>query len=229
MNRRDFIKHSGKIGLATCFALAGFGCGAKEKKAALKLMTLPYAEDALAPYVSMRTVYFHYGKHHQKYMDNMKSMISGTPYANMQLFEIVKKSKTNATDLKLFQQAAQVFNHNFYWQSMRPGGGGAPGGKLAPMINAAFGDYRKFTTQFRSAAAGLFGNGWLWLVQDGKALKLVATQNAATPVTEGLNPLLNLDLWEHAYYLDYQNRRDEYVKAYLDYLVNWKFAESNLV
>jgi len=208
-------------------SLMGVGCQEKTR-AVIGLAELPYSMDALEPYISSKTLSFHYNKHHQGYIDTVNRLIKGTSYRNMPLAEIIKSAfdETEAEDL--FDQAAQAFNHEFYWNSMRPGGGGPPTGSMEERISESFGSYRQFYIEFTEVATALFGSGWVWLIQDSPTLRIIGTSNADTPIAEGKSPLLCIDLWEHAYYLDYQNRRDDYVRAFLDHLVNWEFAEGNL-
>ena len=193
-----------------------------------ELPALPYAQNALEPYISARTLEFHYGKHHQGYVDKTKKLIAGTAYESKSLNQIIKETWSLADNAALFNNAAQVFNHTFYWHSMKPGGGGEPTGKMAEKITESFGSYQRFAEEFSNAATIQFGSGWAWLIMQGDKLLVVKTGNADTPVALGLRPLLAIDVWEHAYYLDYQNRRADYVKAYLEHLVNWEFAEKNM-
>ncbi|MFB2936750.1 superoxide dismutase [Aerosakkonemataceae cyanobacterium BLCC-F154] len=190
-------------------------------------IALPYADTALEPYMSANTFSFHYGKHHAAYNTNLNKLTEGTELADKPLEEIVVTSfKENKTGI--FNNAAQVWNHNFFWQSMKPGGGGAPSGALADKINADFGSFDKFKEEFKSAAATQFGSGWAWLVLENGKLKVTKTPNAENPVVHGQTPLLTLDVWEHAYYLDYQNKRPDFITTFLDNLVNWDFAAENL-
>jgi len=182
----------------------------------------------LAPSISESAISFHYGKHHQAYVNNTIKMITGTEFARAPLEEIIRKTAGKADQAGLFNNAAQVFNHNFYWSSMKPGGGGEPRGRLADRLQQSFGSYQKFAEAFSNAAASQFGSGWAWLVQDGGKLQVVKTPNAETPLTMGLKPLITIDVWEHAYYLDYQNRRADYIKVFVEKLLNWEFAEKNL-
>jgi len=191
--------------------------------------SLPYAKDALEPYISSRTLEFHFGKHYQAYIDNTRKLIVGTEYGGLSLKEIIQKSSGKPDQTAIFNNAAQSFNHEFFWKSMKSGGGGEPKGRIGQAIEKSFGSHAQFEKAFSEAALTQFGSGWAWLVQDGAALKVVKTANADTPMTRGWVPLLTLDVWEHAYYLDYQNRRGDYVQAYLDHLINWSFAESNLI
>lgn len=195
---------------------------------AFSLPTLPFAEDALEPDYSARTISFHYGKHHKAYVDNLNKLIAGTDLESKSLEEIIKLAAADPAKAGMFNNAAQIWNHTFFWQCMKPKGGGKPHGKLAAQIDAAFGSYEKFAEQFKATAVGRFGSGWGWLVREGAALKIVATPNAETPMTKGQVALLTVDVWEHAYYLDYQNRRPDFVQAFLDKLVNWDFVAANL-
>ncbi|GGB60844.1 superoxide dismutase [Henriciella pelagia] len=196
---------------------------------AFDLPALPYSRDALAPHISEDTLNFHHGKHHQAYVTNLNKLIEGTDLENKSLEEIIKVAASDSSKAGLFNNAAQVWNHTFYWHSMKPGGGGKPSGAIAEKINADFGSYEKFAEEFKAAGGGQFGSGWAWLVlKDGK-LAIRKTPNAETPLTEdGATPLLTMDVWEHAYYLDYQNSRPNYMTAFIDNLVNWDFANQNL-
>jgi len=199
-------------------------------KAPFSLPKLPYAEDALAPVISANTISFHYGKHHATYVKVLNELIAGTPYEGLSLEEIVVRAAgdKDAAAKKIFNNAAQAWNHEFYWHSMTPKGG-APGAKIKEALDKSFGGLDAFKKAFSTAAVGQFGSGWAWLVKakDG-ALKIETTSNADTPIAHGGKPLLVADVWEHAYYLDYQNRRPDHVAAWLDKLVNWSFAEKNL-
>ena len=192
----------------------------------ITLPDLPYAPDALEPHVSARTLEFHHGKHHKAYVDKLNAAISGTEYEGRALEDIIAAAH-KAADAGVFNNAAQGWNHTFLWHSMSPNGGGEPGGALAEAINARFGDLDGFREKFKAAALGQFGSGWTWLVRNGGVLDIVSTGNAETPLTDDLTPLLTLDVWEHAYYLDYQNKRDAYIDAFLDKLINWEFAAQN--
>ena len=195
---------------------------------AISLPALPYAENALDPHYSARTIGFHYGKHHKTYVDNLNKLIAGTPLESKSLEEIITASAGDSSKAGLFNNAAQVWNHTFFWNCMRPGGGGSPKGDPAARIDSTFGSYEKFAEQFKAAAVGRFGSGWAWLVLDGGALKITSTANADTPMAGKQTALLTVDVWEHAYYLDYQNRRPDFVQAFLDHLVNWDFVAANL-
>jgi Fe-Mn family superoxide dismutase len=187
------------------------------------LPPLPYATDALAPYISKETFEYHYGKHHQAYVTNLNNLIKGTEFENSGLEDIVKKSSGG-----VFNNAAQVWNHTFFWNSMKPAGGGAPSGKLAEAINKKFGSFDAFKEAFTKSAVGNFGSGWTWLVKkaDG-SVDIVNTSNAATPLTGADTALLTIDVWEHAYYIDYRNARPKFVETFLNSLANWDFAAKN--
>ena len=190
---------------------------------AIELPPLPYDRSALEPHISAETLDFHYGKHHQTYVTNLNNMIAGTEFEAMPLEEIIRKSQGG-----MFNNAAQVWNHTFYWNCMKPNGGGEPTGKVADAINKAFGDFAKFKDDFSKLSIGTFGSGWGWLVQrpDG-SLALASTSNAGTPLTGEDTALLTCDVWEHAYYIDYRNARPKYVEAFWN-LVNWDFVASNM-
>ena len=187
---------------------------------------LPYPADALEPHISARTLEFHHGKHHKAYVDKLNAAIAGTNYEGQTLETIIAASRT-AADMGVFNNAAQVWNHTFLWSSMSPNGGGGPAGALAEEVDARFGDLAGFQKEFKAAALGQFGSGWTWLVCKAGELDIISTGNAETPRTDDTVPLLTLDVWEHAYYLDYQNKRDAYIDTYLSKLVNWEFAVQN--
>ena len=192
------------------------------------LLRLPYPEDALAPIISARTVALHHGKHHKGYVDKTNELISGTEFEGQALERIVLATAGKPEHSKLFNNAAQAWNHAFYWRSLKPKGGGAPSGDLAAKIESAFGGLDALKKKLSTAGVDRFGSGWAWLVSDGKALKVVSTPNAEVPFTKGETPLLTIDVWEHAYYVDYQNRRADYLQAVIDKLLNWEFAAENL-
>ncbi len=192
------------------------------------LSPLPYADNALDPVISANTLGFHYGKHHKTYVDNLNNLVKGTDLEGQSLEAIVQATAGKADKAGVFNNAAQVWNHTFFWNSLRPGGGGVPTGKIGDMVNASFGGFDNFKKEFAQTCVTQFGSGWGWLVADGATLKLVKTPNAETPLTKGQKPLLTIDVWEHAYYLDYQNRRADFVNALIDKLLNWQFAEANL-
>jgi len=189
------------------------------------LPPLPYAESALAPVISANTIGFHYGRHHKGYLDNLNRMVPGTVYAPMTLDEIVRATAGRADAQAVFNNAAQVWNHQFYWNSLKPGGGGEPPAALKARMDAAFGSVAACKRALADAALSQFGSGWAWLVNDGGTLKVMKTGNAELPLAA--TPLVTIDVWEHAYYLDYQNRRADYVNAVLDKLINWEFALRN--
>lgn len=195
----------------------------------ITLPALPWAENALAPHISAETISFHYGKHHKAYVDKTNELIKGTPLADASLEEIIKAAAGKPDKQGLFNNAAQVWNHSFYWQSLSPKGGGEPTGALLDRIKTDFGDVATFSDKLASAAAGQFGSGWAWVVLANGKLHIETTSNAVTPLTEaGKTPLLTIDVWEHAYYVDYRNKRPDYLKAVLGKLLNWEFASRNL-
>jgi Fe-Mn family superoxide dismutase len=195
---------------------------------AFQLPALPYDLDALEPHISRRTLEFHHGKHHNAYVTNLNKLIEGTDLDGRSLDDVITAVAGDASKAGIFNNAAQVWNHSFYWNCMKPGGGGSPSGALAEKINADFGGFDAFVEQFKTAGATQFGSGWAWLVLDGGTLKVTKTANADLPLAHGQKALLTMDVWEHAYYLDYQNRRPDYITTYLDKLVNWDFVASNL-
>jgi len=192
------------------------------------LPDLPYAAKALEPYITAETLSFHHGKHHQAYVTNLNNLLKDSPLNGKSLEEIIKASAKDTAQAGIFNNSAQVWNHTFYWNSMKPNGGGAPKGKIADKITKDFGSYDKFVEAFKQAGATQFGSGWAWLVLDGDTLKVTKTGNADLPMVHGQKALLTMDVWEHAYYLDYQNRRPDYISTFLEKLVNWDFAEKNL-
>jgi len=191
------------------------------------LPPLPYAENALEPVITANSIGFHYGKHHKGYVDNLNKLVSGTEYAGLSLEKIITGTAGRPEKKVIFNNAAQIWNHTFYWKSMRAKGGGEPPAALKQKMEASFGSVDACKKELASAAASQFGSGWSWLVLDGSKLKVVKTANADVPLTTGMKPLLTIDVWEHAYYLDYQNRRADYVNAVLDKLINWEFALQN--
>lgn len=192
------------------------------------LAPLPYADNALEPVISANTLSFHYGKHHKTYVDNLNKLVAGTNLAGKSLEEIIAATAGQADKAGIFNNAAQVWNHMFYWHSLSPNGGGEPSGVLKEKIKAAFGSVDNCKKELTTAALTQFGSGWAWLVLDGDKVAIAKTANADSPLTKNLRPLLTIDVWEHAYYLDFQNRRPDYVGTVLDKLVNWEFAEANL-
>lgn len=192
------------------------------------LPPLPYAENALDPVISAHAISFHYGKHHKAYVDNLNKLIAGTELINQSLEQIIMETAGKAEKTAIFNNAAQTWNHTFYWNSLKAKGGGEPPAILKKKIEASFDTVDACKKELATAATGQFGSGWAWLVLDGTKLKVVKTANADVPFTKGMKPLLNIDVWEHAYYLDYQNRRADYIRAVIDKLINWDFATENL-
>ena len=192
------------------------------------LPALPYALDALEPHISRSTLEFHHGKHHNGYVTNLNKAIEGSDLDGKTLEEVIAAVSGDSSKAGVFNNAAQVWNHSFYWQCMKPAGGGQPSGALLDKINADFGSYDAFVEQFKAAGATQFGSGWAWLIIENGTLKITKTANADLPLAHGQKALLTMDVWEHAYYLDYQNRRPDYISTYLDKLVNWDFVAANL-
>lgn len=190
---------------------------------AFELPPLPYAMDALAPHISAETLEYHYGKHHQAYVNNLNGLIEGTDNADKSLEDIIKSSEGG-----LFNNAAQVWNHTFYWHCMAPGGGGEPSGEVAEAISSAFGSYGAFRDQFTEAAKTQFGSGWAWLVDAGSGLEIMKTANADLPMVHGAKALLTIDVWEHAYYIDYRNARPDYITTFMDSLLNWDHVAAQM-
>ncbi len=193
----------------------------------LVLPDLPYPKDALAPVISANTLEFHHGKHHKAYVDNANKLIAGTDLENESLENIVKKAAGDPAKAGIFNNAAQIWNHSFYWKCLKPGGGGAPGGAVGSKITATWGSADKFFEELKNAGVTQFGSGWAWLVLEKGELKITKTPNADTPLVHSQTPLLTIDVWEHAYYLDYQNRRPDYLQAVMDRLINWDFVNAN--
>jgi Fe-Mn family superoxide dismutase len=195
---------------------------------AITLPELPFGKNSLAPHISEQTIEFHYGKHHNAYVEKTNALIKGTDLEGQDLETIIKKASGDASKAALFNNAAQVWNHSFYWQCIKPGGGGKPSGTIAGFIDKAFGSYDKFAEQLRDAGVAQFGSGWAWLVLKDGSIEITKTANADTPLAHGLKPILTVDVWEHAYYLDYQNRRPDYLSAFTQHLINWDFVNSLL-
>ena len=195
-----------------------------------ELPPLPYPETALEPFISADTLRFHHGKHHQAYVTALNNLVKDGPLASKSLEEIVRTTTSEKDEAKtpIFNNAAQHWNHGFFWHSMKPNGGGAPAGDLAQRIDRDFGGLDKFKEMFQSAAVGQFGSGWAWLIAEPNELRIMKSSNAMNPIAIDKKPLLTCDVWEHAYYLDYQNRRPDFVRVFLDRLVNWDFAAANL-
>ena len=238
ISKRDFLKKVAIASAATAGSLlirpksgnAFFNNNSTNKQniMTISLPELPYARNALAPHISEETMNFHYGKHHNAYVVNLNKLIEGTELASKSLEEIIKISEKDASKMGVFNNAAQVWNHTFYWHSMKPNGGGKPTGKVLEKIEKDFGSFDNFVTEFKNAGATQFGSGWAWLVLDGDKLKVTKTGNAVTPLTSSAKPLMTMDVWEHAYYLDYQNLRPTYIETFLNKLVNWDFVAKNL-
>lgn len=195
---------------------------------AFELPPLPYAKDALAPHISANTLDFHHGKHHNAYVTNLNNLTKDTPLASESLEGVIRAVAGDASKAGVFNNAAQVWNHTFYWNCMKPGGGGQPSAAVASALASAFDSFEKFKEEFKNACVTQFGSGWGWLVVADGALKITKTANADLPLAHGQTALLTCDVWEHAYYLDYQNRRPDYVQVFLDNLVNWDFVAQNL-
>ncbi len=223
--RRHFLTAAAALSAAP---LLGAPAIARAAASPHLLAPLPFGDTALAPVISANTLSFHYGKHHKAYVDNLNKLVAGNEMAEMSLEKIILTTAGVPEKAGVFNNAAQVWNHTFYWASMKPNGGGKPTGLLAEKIDAAFGSFEALRKELATAAVGQFGSGWAWLVLDAGKLKVVKTGNAENPLTKGMRPLLTIDVWEHAYYLDYQNRRGDYVNAVLDKLINWDFAAENL-
>ncbi len=190
---------------------------------AFELPPLPYAKDALAPHISEETLEYHYGKHHQTYVTNLNKMVEGTDFENSSLEEVIMGSEA-----AVFNNSAQVWNHTFYWSCMAPDGGGAPTGEVAEAINSAFGSYDTFVEKFKEAATTQFGSGWAWLVDAGSGLEIMKTANADLPMKHNAKALLTIDVWEHAYYIDFRNARPNYIGTFVDSLINWDFVATNM-
>lgn len=223
-SRRDFLVLSS--GAAVLLAAGSLSKNARAASVHV-LPALPYAENALEPYISAKTLRFHYGKHHKGYIDNLNKLIENTEFADLPLEKIITSTAGKPENTAIFNNAAQSWNHALYWQSLKPNGGGEPSASFKQRIDASFGSVDACRKELTTAALTQFGSGWAWLVQDGEKLKVIKTANADTPLVKGMKPLLVIDVWEHAYYLDYQNKRSDYVTALLDKLVNWSFAEKN--
>ncbi len=241
LGRREAV--TGLLAGAATIALGAVGCRGPEKSHAtpppprareprpraeggpFSLPDLPYASDALDPFISQKTFSFHHGKHHLGYVNNTNRLIANTSYSGKDLETIIREShKNRQEDMAIFNNAAQTYNHTFFWNSLIPGGGGEPTKELAGAIKAEYGNYEKFKETLIRAAAGQFGSGWAWVVYDGAKIEIESTSNAGTPIATGKVPLLTIDVWEHAYYLDYQNRRVDYVESVLNHLANWERA-----
>lgn len=230
LTKREFCKLAATAGAVAVLpnALLAAANLKENVMTTITLPELPYAANALEPYISANTFSFHHAKHHMAYVTNTNNLIKDTPLASASLEQIIMESAKDASKVGLFNNSAQVWNHTFFWNSMKPNGGGAPKGDIATRIEKDFGGLDKFKEEFKNAATTQFGSGWAWLVLDGGKLKVTKTGNADLPMAHGQKAILTLDVWEHAYYLDYQNRRADFITAYLENLVNWEFAEKNL-
>ena len=195
---------------------------------AFELPPLPYPKNALEPHTSARTLEFHHDKHHQAYVTALNNLTKDSPLASQSLEDIIRATAKDEAKTGIFNNAAQVWNHSFFWNCMKPQGGGAPSGDVAQAIDKSFGSLDKFKEEFKQAATTQFGSGWAWLVRDGDKVKISKTPNAVNPLSQGQTALLTCDVWEHAYYLDYQNRRPDFVQTFLDHLINWDFVAKNL-
>jgi len=195
---------------------------------AFELSALPYPRDGLEPHMSSRTLELHHGKHHQAYVTTLNKLVQGTPFAEQTLEQIIRATANDAAEASISNNAGQAWNHDFFWKCLRPRGGGKPSGDLLRRLERDFGSFDKFKEQFKEAAVSQFGSGWAWLVLDGGTLKVAKTANAANLVAQGQTALLACDVWEHAYYLDFQNRRPDFVQTFLDHLVNWEFVAKTL-
>ena len=200
----------------------------KREGGAISLPELPYAKDALEPYISALTLDIHHGRHHRAYVENTKKIVEGTDLEGNDLEMIMSKAASDQSKVALFNNAAQVWNHSFYWQCMKPNGGGTPTGAIAEKIKSDFGSYEHFVDLFKTAGATQFGSGWAWLVVKDGGLQVLKTANADTPLVGGMKPLLTVDVWEHAYYLDYQNKRPDYLGDFVERLINWDYVNANL-
>ena len=234
ITRRKFLRASvAAVGMIASAPVAAHASqtinNPNEADMTFTLPDLPYAKDALEPYISAQTFDFHHGKHHNAYVTKLNDAVKDSEMASLSLEEIIMKTAGDASKAGVFNNAAQIWNHTFFWNSMAPNGGGAPTGAIAAKIDEDFGSYDAFVAAFKDAAATQFGSGWAWLVKDANGkLAVRKTANAELPMTSGETALLTLDVWEHAYYLDYQNRRPDFIATYLEKLVNWEFANANL-
>ena len=231
LDRRHFLRNAATAGAGMGilrFAADGAAAGPAPARAVFAQAPLPYPDHALEPYISARTLGFHYGKHHKAYVDKANDLIKGTPMEAMPPVDIIRATAGKPEQAAVFNNAAQAWNHAFFWTCMKPAGGGDPRGALAEKIAAAFGSLDAFRKEFADAALTQFGSGWAWLVEDAGKLKVAKTSNADTPLARGQKCLLTLDVWEHAYYLDYQNKRKDFIDAFLAHLVNWDLVAAQL-
>ena len=228
INRTRKFRKGTLLFMVLCIALAVNHCGTAEDKPLLVQDPLPYPEDALEPYISAKTISFHYGKHHAGYVATANRLLKDSRFQGKTPVEIIKLTAGKTKHSKIFNNVAQAWNHAFFWNCLKPGGGGIPEGKLANKIQDSFGSLDGFKEEFLTAAKRQFGSGWVWLVLDGDMLKVVTTANADTPLSQGMKPLFTIDVWEHAYYLDYQNRRIDFVEVVLDHLADWDSVASRM-
>jgi len=228
INRTRKLRKAALLFVTLCIALAVNQCGTAEEKPLLVQNPLPYPEDALEPYISGKTIALHYGKHHAGYVATANRLVMDSAFQGKTPVEIIKLTAGKKKHSEIFNNVAQSCNHDFFWNCMKPGGGGMPKGKLAKKIKDSFGSFDSFKKEFLAAAKSRFGSGWVWLVLDDDILKVVTTANADTPLSRGLKPIFTVDVWEHAYYLDYQNRRTDFVKTVLDHLADWDSVVSRL-
>lgn len=228
INRTRKLRKGTLLVMVLCIALAVNQCGTAEEKPLLVQDPLPYPEDALEPYISARTIDLHYGKHHAGYVATANRLVMDSDFQGKTPVEIIKLTAGKNKYSKIFNNVAQAWNHDLFWKCMKPGGGGMPKGKLAKKIEDSFGSFSAFKKEFLTASKSRFGSGWVWLVLDDDILKVVTTSNADTPLSQGLNPIFTVDVWEHAYYLDYQNRRTDFVEIVLDNLADWDSVASRM-
>lgn len=228
ITRRSFLGLSVTLPvIAAASSFANYSIKHSGRSMTFSLPDLPYARNELEPFISSKTLDYHYGKHHSTYVSNLNKLIENTNEVNMSLEDIIKNTYSDKTKVGVFNNAAQVWNHTFYWNSMKQNGGSQPEGALMKKIQEDFGNFNNFVSEFKTAGATQFGSGWAWLVLDNGKLKVIKTANAICPIVNGQIPLVTMDVWEHAYYLDFQNRRPDYIAMFLDKLVNWKFATDN--
>jgi superoxide dismutase, Fe-Mn family len=228
LTRRDMLSVTGQAALLAAVPGTMRVASAADASGAFTLPPLPYAENALDPVISANTLSYHYDKHHKAYVDNLNKAIAGTEFAGQSLDKIILATYGKAERTAIYNNAAQDWNHSFYWKSLKPGGGGDPPAVLKQKLEASFGSLDAAKKELAQAATTQFGSGWAWLVLDGDKLAVVKTGNADSPLVQGKKPLLTIDVWEHAYYLDYQNKRPDYITGVLDKLINWDFAAENL-
>jgi Fe-Mn family superoxide dismutase len=230
MNRFKDLGKGVRLFVMICLVATVAQCGAVDEKDKdlFVLEPLPYPQDTLEPYISAKTISFHYGKHHAGYVTAANTLVKGSGFEGKSFEEIIKLTAGNKGHAAIFNNVAQAWNHAFFWKCMKSGGGGSPTGTLAMKIKDSFGSFDAFKGEFLATANSQFGSGWVWLVLEGDKLKVVRTSNADTPLAHGLKPVYTVDIWEHAYYLDYQNRRTDFVKTVLNHLANWDFVASQL-